>query len=197
MLAPLLIYGLGACDCRRHDADKENKIADGNVSGAGANVVTGFSKTLRTSDGRIYDNVKLVRSEPDGLLIMYHGPASKGMTKLEYTALPEDIRRMFNYDRNKAEQFKSDRRDKARKAMVKKPTFTASIMSSIQAGLLPPDSDANATPEQTATGLLMCIAAEIDEITKLDPAAAEEIRMFYTQKHNITNLEAEIPASAR
>jgi len=199
MLAPLLIYGLGACDYRRHDADKEKRIIAGNAAGAGANAlsVTGLPKTVRTSDGRIFDNVKLFRSEPDGLLILYQGPASKGIAKLEFTALPEDIRRLFNYDRNKAEEFKSDRRAKASKANAKKPAFVNLLMRARPAASRPPTPPAGATPAQTSTGMAMFIAAEIDEIAKIDPAVAEEIRMFYTSKPNITNLQTQIPASAR
>lgn len=198
MLAPLLIYGLSACDCRRHDAEKEKRIIAGNAD-AGANTlsVTGLPKTVRTSDGRIFHNVKLVRSEPDGLLILYRGPASKGMAKLEFTDLPEDIRRLFNYDMNKAEEFKSDRRAKANKANAKKPAFVAPIISTLQAKFRPASSSTVATSAQAPTGLPMSISTEIDEIAKIDPAVAEEIRMFYASKPNITNLQTQIPASAR
>ena len=59
-----------------------------------------------TSDGKVYNAVKLSRIEPDGLLIEYQ-PVSGGigLAKLKFAMLSESLQKQFGYDPLKASAF--------------------------------------------------------------------------------------------
>ena len=75
--------------------------------------LTGFSQItcdqIKTVDGTTYRVVKVRRVEPDGISIAY-APASGGigMTKLKFSVLPEEIRRQFGYDAEKAGAYEAE-----------------------------------------------------------------------------------------
>jgi len=58
------------------------------------------------SDGEVYDGAKLLRIEPDGLVIEYSPPArGTGMAKLKFTRLPESLQKQFSYDPQEGSDF--------------------------------------------------------------------------------------------
>ena len=52
------------------------------------------SNDLVTADGRIFRNVRVWKSEPDGVTIHH----DDGLTKLEFPVLPEDWQKTYGYD---------------------------------------------------------------------------------------------------
>ena len=52
------------------------------------------SNDLATADGRIYRNVQVWKSEPDGVTIRH----DEGLTKVEFPLLPEDWQKKYQYD---------------------------------------------------------------------------------------------------
>jgi len=75
---------------------------------ASATVVTGPSE-IKTADGKIYRKVEVQRVEPDGLAIAYEpDTGGVGMAKLKFRDLPEDLRRRYAYDKEKAASFETD-----------------------------------------------------------------------------------------
>lgn len=62
--------------------------------------------TITTTNGVVYKAVKLVRCEPDGLVIEY-SPASGsiGIAKLRFPSLPESLQKRYGYDREKSASY--------------------------------------------------------------------------------------------
>jgi len=59
-----------------------------------------------TTDGKVYHGVKLIRIEPDGLLVEYEPDAGGiGMGNLKFTKLPASLQKQFGYDPVKASAF--------------------------------------------------------------------------------------------
>ena len=60
------------------------------------------SNDLATADGRIYRNVQVWKSEPDGLTLRH----DEGLAKLEFPQLPEDWRQKYEYDPEAAADYR-------------------------------------------------------------------------------------------
>lgn len=61
---------------------------------------------ITTTDGKVYNAVRLLKVEPDGLLIEYQpGAGGLGLTTLKFTKLPESLQEQFGYDPDKAAAF--------------------------------------------------------------------------------------------
>jgi hypothetical protein len=150
---------------------------------------------VKTRNGKIYDNVKLFRAEPDGLMIIYYGPASKGIAKVAFTDLPDDICRAFNYDSAKAEKFKADRLASAN-PVAARPQAQASTTPAV---FPTPSRPASAASRSIAslTNMMRIDPAIIAEIEASDPELAAAIRMVEASRPNLSNLPVEMPAIAR
>ncbi len=63
---------------------------------------------ITTSDGQIYHNVSLIRSEPDGLIVSYQPEGGGvGLAKLKFRNLPDSLRNQYGYDADKAAGFEA------------------------------------------------------------------------------------------
>lgn len=58
---------------------------------------------IKTLTGKTYTGAKITRADPDALTIMHSG----GMARVPFTDLPEEIRKKFGYDPEKAAVFKN------------------------------------------------------------------------------------------
>jgi hypothetical protein len=56
---------------------------------------------LKTLSGKVYKSARVFRVEPDGLTYMFFG----GLVKIDFTDLPESIRKKYGYDPARARQF--------------------------------------------------------------------------------------------
>lgn len=195
----VVILGLYACDSWRKDARPREATSAAKAAGEAGTAVslqpiekTVLPKTLHTRNGRTYENVEVFRAEPDGLLIVYYGPTSKGIAKLAFADLPDDICRAFNYDSAKAEKFKADRLAGARPPAARPPASPAA------APAIPVRVDAAApggvTPATNTMRIELPTAAEVEAY---DPELASVIRAVEASKPNIPNLPIEMPAFAR
>jgi hypothetical protein len=61
-----------------------------------------------TTDGQVYEECRIVRVEPNGLLIE-HTPekGAVGLAKVRFAVLPPEMQKQFNYDASDAAQFES------------------------------------------------------------------------------------------
>ena len=67
---------------------------------------------LAAEDGRIFRNVQVWRTEPDGLTVRH----DEGLTKLEFPLLPEDWRTKYGYDPAVAAAYRQSVADAVREA---------------------------------------------------------------------------------
>ena len=59
-----------------------------------------------TTDGKTYNAVRLVKVEPDGLLVEYRPDAGGlGLMTLKFAQLPEPLQKQFGYDARKASDY--------------------------------------------------------------------------------------------
>jgi len=66
--------------------------------------------TLTTEQGRTYNSVRLLSTDPDGLVIEYKPQAGGlGMAKVKFRNLPESLRQEFNYNEGAAADFEAAR----------------------------------------------------------------------------------------
>lgn len=62
--------------------------------------------TITTVDGRVYNDVTVIRSDPDGLLVNYTPDGGGiGMAKLRFRNLPNDLRSRYGYDEKSASDY--------------------------------------------------------------------------------------------
>lgn len=195
----VVIFGLNACDARRQDTRQGKVTGAAKATGGAGTAVsprsagqTALPKTVHTRDGRTYENVELFRAEPDGLLIVYYGPTSKGIAKLAFADLPDDIRRAFNYDSAKAEKFKADRLAGARPPTARPPASPATAPAiPVRADVAAP---VGATSVTSTTRIELPTAADVESY---DPELAAVIRAVEASKPNIPNLPIEMPPFIR
>jgi hypothetical protein len=63
---------------------------------------------VTTTDGRIYRNVTVLRSDPDGLLINYEAEQpGVALAKIKFRNLPDSLRKQYNYEEQKATEFET------------------------------------------------------------------------------------------
>ncbi len=65
-------------------------------------VVPCSGENIKTIDGKEYKDAKVIRAEPDGLMITY----SRGVLKIPFTELPRDVRESHHYDPQVAANFR-------------------------------------------------------------------------------------------
>ncbi len=59
-----------------------------------------------TTDGKVFAGVRLLKVQPDGLLVEYRpDTGGTGLAKLKFTKLPESLQKQFGYDPLKASAF--------------------------------------------------------------------------------------------
>lgn len=78
----------------------------------GISASAGLDNQLKLSDGRILDNPMVIEKEPDGLTIAH----DKGLSFVNFNKLPEDIRKEYNYNPEKAAAYEQ-RRQQTKAAM--------------------------------------------------------------------------------
>jgi len=62
--------------------------------------------TITTVDGRVYHDVTVIRSDPDGILINYTPEGGGiGMAKLRFRNLPNDLQSRYGYDAKSATDY--------------------------------------------------------------------------------------------
>jgi hypothetical protein len=65
---------------------------------------------ITTTDGKTYNNVSVLRSEPDGIIISYQPETPGiGMAKLRFQNLPEAVRSRYSYDADRSSAFEKER----------------------------------------------------------------------------------------
>jgi hypothetical protein len=65
--------------------------------------------TLTTTDGQTYNDVSIVRVEPDGYLINYKPQENAvGMAKIKFTRLSADLQKQAGYDPDKSKKYESE-----------------------------------------------------------------------------------------
>lgn len=75
-----------------------------------SNTVPHFPTNLTTIDGKRFSGVLLRRFEPDGIVIDYTlDGGGIGLAKLKFKNLPEDFRKRWGYDAEKAVRFEASR----------------------------------------------------------------------------------------
>lgn len=63
---------------------------------------------ITTRDGKTYNAVEKVRTDPDGILVNYQPvEGGYGLAKLKFRDLPDDLQTKFNYDQKKSADFES------------------------------------------------------------------------------------------
>src|SRR5882724_7202558 len=71
-----------------------------------ANGQTSDSSTITTSDGKTYQNVEVLRADPDGIIVSYQPEKPGiGMAKLKFSNLPDSVRTKYSYDTEKSAAF--------------------------------------------------------------------------------------------
>jgi hypothetical protein len=62
-----------------------------------------------TTDGKTFESVRLVRAEPDGLVIQF-APAARGLglAKIRFQSLPEDLRQQYGFSADRAKAFEAE-----------------------------------------------------------------------------------------
>jgi hypothetical protein len=61
---------------------------------------------IKTSDGEIYKSVRIIKVEPDGILVNYIPEVGGiGIAKLRFRKLPVELRKLYAYDSEKAAAF--------------------------------------------------------------------------------------------
>ena len=62
-----------------------------------------------TTDGKVFNAVRLLKVEPDGLLVEYRPDAGGlGLMTLKFTTLPESLQKQFGYDPRKASDYEHE-----------------------------------------------------------------------------------------
>lgn len=59
---------------------------------------------ITTQSGQVYTSCKITRVEPDGITVMY----AKGITKIPFADLPDDLQKKYHYDPQKARAYQED-----------------------------------------------------------------------------------------
>ena len=77
----------------------------------------GSKITVTLTDGRRYSDATVTRVDPDGIAIEH----AKGIAKVPFPNLPEDMRKRFNHDPAKAEEFRKARAPQKEQAAPAKP----------------------------------------------------------------------------
>ncbi|HLX96767.1 MAG TPA: hypothetical protein VKU37_13570 [Verrucomicrobiae bacterium] len=66
---------------------------------------------ITTTDGKTYNAVRLVKVEPDGLLVEYRPEAGGlGVMTLKFARLPEPLQKQFGYDPRKASDYEHEQK---------------------------------------------------------------------------------------
>ena len=78
---------------------------------AGPQPTNSLPAKITTTDGVTYNNPKLSRVEPDGLLVEYQ-PATggTGLARLKFAKLPESLQKQFGYDPAKAASYEQEQK---------------------------------------------------------------------------------------
>jgi hypothetical protein len=77
-------------------------------SGQGQNLPP-LPQKLVTTDGKTYDYVKLLRTDPDGVVIEYAlAGRGVGMAKIRFRNLPESLQQQYGFDADRAKTFEAD-----------------------------------------------------------------------------------------
>jgi hypothetical protein len=59
---------------------------------------------FETTDGKVYEQAKITKVEPDGLTVIHAG----GAAKIQFERMSAELQKKYGYDAEKAKQFKSD-----------------------------------------------------------------------------------------
>ena len=85
----------------------------------GKGLGVGSKITVTLKDGTRYSGAIVTRVDPDGIAIEH----TKGIAKVPFADLPEEMRKRFNYDPAKAEEFRKARAPQKEQAAPAKPGF--------------------------------------------------------------------------
>src|SRR5579862_1552542 len=76
------------------------------ISSPAARPANSLPSKITTTDGKIYNAVRLLKVQPDGLLIEFQpGAGGLGLTTLKFVNLPGPLQKQFGYDPDKAAAF--------------------------------------------------------------------------------------------
>ena len=64
-----------------------------------------LAEDFKTVDGKEYKNAKVIRVEPDGIVLK----SKSGITKVYFTELPKDVQERFHYDSAQGAHFTANR----------------------------------------------------------------------------------------
>jgi hypothetical protein len=65
--------------------------------------ISSLAEDLQSSDGTVYHRIKVVQTEPDGVIFQY----DKGIAKVDFEKLPLAMQRQFGFDPHKAAAYRA------------------------------------------------------------------------------------------
>jgi len=68
-----------------------------------------FAGDLRTTNGNVLRNAKVVQVDPDGVVVNHEA----GIIKIDYRVLPPDLKQRYNFDEHKAAVFHEQQKARA------------------------------------------------------------------------------------
>lgn len=104
----------------------------------------GLAAEIKTNEGKIYQNVKVSRVEPDGIVII----TKTGVIKLYFLELPKDVQEKYGYDPAKAAAFTAAEAEKRRRQEEATPLVPQSTAPPERAAPAPPQTSQNPDPSR-------------------------------------------------
>src|SRR5947208_6713716 len=88
-----------------------------------------FADDFKTIDGKEYKNVTVSRVEPDGLVLS----SKSGIAKVYFPELPKEVQQRFNYDPEKAAQYRATEVEAAKQAFQQQQqSVSATVTPNVQ-----------------------------------------------------------------
>lgn len=76
-----------------------------------AQLANSLPSKIITTDGKTFNGVRLLKVQPDGLLVEYRPDAGGlGLTTLKFARLPESLQKQFGYDPRKASDYEHEQK---------------------------------------------------------------------------------------
>jgi hypothetical protein len=98
---------------------------------------------FKTINGKEYKHVKVKRVEPDGIVLI----TKSGISKVYFTELPKEVQERFQYDPEKAAQYRATEVEAAKQRLQQQQ-----LQPSIPAATAAPDIQGRPAPQATVSG---------------------------------------------
>lgn len=134
---------------------------------------------FKTINGKEYKNATVSRVEPDGLVLKF----SRGIVKVPFTELSEELRRKYNYDPGAARAFTAETqrqadlnsqtgREEGQRAAQKTPDHSNSLLLQYHS-----PEELAAAAHKAARAKMFSPEEENAELAKIPPGGALEVRL--------------------